>query len=231
MRGAILSLLVVSLLLFGCGGQQPSNQTNMTGPAPQGGTTAPATGGETGAPGEGQGGTMEEEPEAPPSGGDNAPAQPSGNGYAGMEYAALVALGVPLECDVTTTSNGTTVTSRLYMKDSSTLRVESPTQNAQGCQEMVVIMKNNEKKMYMGCPDGQFMPGCDWLVFTLEGNGTMQGQVSTTGGTEVDTDFSDIPPSDLDCRAWVYDASKFDTGGKVCDLSSMGNYGNYEEYD
>lgn len=137
-----------------------------------------------------------------------------------MDYAALVALGVPLECDITTVSNGTTTTSHVFMKGSAQTRIEVET-SGMGCSKIVMISK--DKKLYMSCEGkAEFMPGsgCKWIMFEASGNGTLSGQVSSGSGS-VDTDYTNVDPSQIDCKAWVYSDNLFETDGGVCDFSNL----------
>src|SRR4030095_15608755 len=222
MRGAILALLLVSIMILGCTGQGSANanvSANISNPS--GGSMENNTGGNGN---HDLGGTMVNATVNTSTGGNTGNSGSGGSQFGGMDYAALVALGVPLQCAVTTVANGTPTTIKMYLKGSEMIRTEVPTKNSKGCQVMAVIQK--DKKMYMGCSSGEaFMPGseCDWLLFapTPGQNGTMTTQVQTTGGSSVDTDFGDLAPSQIDCKAWVYDSSKFETVGKVCSFDQI----------
>ena len=216
MRGAnvLVILLVVGLLVFGCASPTPPAKPNDSGAPPSGGSGAVApsgsgTGDSSGTtPGDG---TVPQDDDT--SGDDD---QSGGNGQAdgddltGKGYDALAALGVPLECDIT--MNSTTM--KVYMKGSDEVRGEVPI-DEQGatCRKMVSIMEGG--KYYAGCSDGTLYPQCDWLYVTDEDS-------QPSADTSTDTpDYDSVPPADISCKPWLYDASKFATPGKVCSLDDL----------
>jgi hypothetical protein len=109
----------------------------------------------------------------------------------------------------------------VYMKGSQEVRSETTLADSETCTQMVTIMKG--KTFYMGCVDGEIMPGCKWLQMDV--NTT---EPSPTSGTSTAPDYSDVPPADINCAPWVYDASKFVVSGKTCNLDDlMKGYGDY----
>jgi hypothetical protein len=240
MRGAniIVILLVVGLLIFGCTGPTPSAQPNGGGnnqstggsegtSGSSGGTgTTGASGtttgtGSTGTGGnEGTGGTGT----SGSTGGSSGTGGTAGDDLTGKGYEALVAMGIPLQCDITVTNDGKTTNMMVYMKGSDEVRSEVDVEGAEACTRMVSIMKG--KTFYTGCVDDEIMPNCKWLQMTIQDSGT------TTTGTSQPPDYADVPPAQINCVPWVYDASKFSVSGTVCNLDDMmqgyqqGNYPN-----
>jgi hypothetical protein len=234
MRGANIFaiLLVVGILLFGCTSPTPPAKPNGTGTVPSSGGegTAPSeTGGTSGSSGTGTGGTGSSGTGSSgtgTSGGNGSSGSSGGSGsavddLAGKGYEALVAMGVPLQCDITTTSQGKTMNMHVYMKGSEAVRSETTVAGSETCAQMVTIMKG--KTVYMGCVDGDVMQGCKWLQMDIN-----DSQPQTAGAT-APPDYNDVPPADINCSPWVYDASKFVVTGKVCNLNDlMKGYGDYQ---
>lgn len=207
-------VLVFGLFVFGCtspGGSQTGSQTgtggSSTGQQTGGTGTSGATGGET-------------------TGGATGGASTGGSGtqggttdYAGMAYAELAALGVPLECDITSTAQGQPVSYKVYMKGEDEVRTEMPVNASSGstCTKFIGIMKGNT--FYMGCGTGEEMfegTGCQWLEMELNESETSGGTTTTE-----QPDFSNTPSTQINCRPWVYDASKFIPTGKTCTFEEM----------
>lgn len=224
MRGAniFVALLVVGILLFGCTSPAPPakpNQSANTTP-PTGGQTAPPaeTGGSSGSSeGTGTGGTGSSGTGSSGTGSagtGTGSTGTSGDDLAGKGYEALAAMGVPLQCDITTTSSGKVMNMHVYMKGSAEVRSETTVAGAETCAQMVTVMKGTT--VYMGCVDGDIMQDCKWLQMTVEPSGEPQ-----TAGTAAPPDYADVPPADISCTPWAYDASKFVVSGKVCNLDDL----------
>jgi hypothetical protein len=132
----------------------------------------------------------------------------------GMAYGALIGLGIPLECDITTTYESETTTMKVYMKDSETMlmEVDVSSQNPE-CGTSLVMVKDNVA--YMSCTNGPIFLDCDWYSVEME----------TTSGDATETytapDFSSVPSSDINCVPWTYDESKFATSGEVCTMEDL----------
>ncbi len=190
---AIIAVLLAAFLVFGCTG--PSGPS---GGAAQGGQQQPAgTGGQ-------QGGGQQ-------TGGNGN--QPSGtNTLAGLAYGELMALGVPIQCDILTTSGENPVTAKLYKGTGPDIRVESPASGGP-CATMVSLMKGD--KYYVGCEQGEVMPGCQWLVFSQTASS------GTPGASYQKPDYSDMPPSQISCAPWIFDASKLEAPANACSLDDL----------
>ncbi len=189
------ALLLCSVLLLGC--SQPAQ--------PQGGT--PAGGAVAQGGGAAQGGAATAAPTQAAGGGD----------FAGKGYAELVALGVPLQCDVKMNleSAGATSTAKMYFSGGKT-RVDSTTNMEGSAIANSVVMK--DKKVYMQLTSlmrvGPYA-NCDWIAYDEEQPQQTQEQASVG-------DYSSIPPVDFSCSAWIPDDSKFATPGKVCGPEVVG---------
>jgi hypothetical protein len=234
MRGAniIVILLVVGLLIFGCTSPTPPAKTNGTGNTQSTGGTEGTSGtsggtGTTGTSGTttGTGGTGTTGNEGTAgtgssgsTGGSSGTGGTAGDDLAGKGYEALVAMGIPLQCDITVNST----VMKIYMKGSDEVRSEVDMSGAEACTHMVSIMKG--KTFYTGCANEDIMPNCKWLQMTIQDSGT------ATAGTSKPPDYADVPPAQITCVPWVYDASKFTVSGTVCNLDDMmkgyqqGNY-------
>lgn len=137
-----------------------------------------------------------------------------------MAYAQLIGLGVPLQCDITSTSSGAPVTSKLYMKGEGEMRIETPMEGQQastGCTKSIFIMKGTTS--YVGCEGGSMFSGtsCDWLM--MESEPSAGG--GTAGGAYEAPDYSNVPSTQISCVPWVYDASKFMPSDSTCTLQDL----------
>lgn len=190
------------------------NNSGNTLPGP-GNTGQPAGGTETGGSAEGGGQvTVNTSGGGSTSGGTSGTAGGSSE-TSGKDWEGLMALGIPLECDVTTTRNGTTTQSHTYVQNSHSMRSESPVSMG-SCSQVAVIIK--DKTMYMKCTDGVMFEGanseCVWVQFDLESQGQGAGSSATT-------DYSNLSSSDINCRPWLIDESKFVVDGKACTFEEL----------
>lgn len=215
-RGIIL-VLAISILLLGCcavPGGGPTGETGGTdtgdGGILGGGTGATggnsgtgATGGDTGTTGGQTGGTGS-------SGG-----QTGGNDFTGKTYEQLLGLGVPMQCDITMTYEGKTTTMKIYSKNNGEIRNEIPIPETEMCSKMISILKGDT--VYTSCEGKTYPPGtsCDWMKYVVNNTGT-------TGGSTA-PDYSDVPPTQINCMPWVPDDSKFATPGKICTQEDIMN--------
>lgn len=195
----ILSVLFVFLLVFGCAGPSGPSGGAAQGGASQGGAPSGAAN-QTG------GGTQ---------GGAGNQSAGGADDLAGKAYAELMALGVPLKCEITMTVTSKPVQMTLYMKGSDEVRSEIPVEGGTPCATMITIMKGG--KAYTGCDSGEFFPGCPWIEAQSAGSG------GTGTGQGASTDFSSVPASEIHCVPWTYDASKFEPSGKVCTQQDIMN--------
>jgi hypothetical protein len=257
MRGAFIGiLLVIGLLVFGCAGQQSAQgnvSANTSGGNMQGGSagagnaggnamenttqpsggsaggenmTANETGGSMG--GGSAAGNVSGASGGSTTGGTGSAA--AGSNLGGLDYAGLLAAGVPVQCDVTT--NESTV--HLFMNGNGVVRMEAPSTSPDDtCQQTVMIMQGN-KIDYM-CAQGTMMgsdmfAGCDWIEMTFNMTAAAQGGQSGSGSGASDaSSVQSAPAAQFSCSPWVPDASKFQVTGKVCNLQdimnqAMGNY-------
>ncbi len=228
MRGTLLiaTLLVFGLIVAGCTG--PSPQAG--GQAQNGQAAQPSGNGGAGAqvqtPEQEQ--TQEQEQEQEQQGGSGSQEGSGADDLAGKTYEALAAMGVPLQCQMSAAAEGGTFTAKVYMKGSSEVRSEGTAPEGE-CPKTVTIIKGN--KYYVACEGAQIMEGCDWMEFTFD-----DSEAADTGGGSFEApDYSDVPPAQISCQPWIYDSSKFQTPGNVCNLDEIMNQykgmyqGGYEE--
>lgn len=205
----LLMLIVCGFLLFGCtGGDKKQPASSSQKPA----TTQPSN-------------------TAAPSGSSNTSGSSGSSGLTGLGYTKLLALGVPVECDVTITSSKTTIKYKMYMKGKQ-YRVEMPMSSGMysgsyGCKTSLVTLAKN-KEVYMGCDGGKLMPsmGCDWMKFnstdSSSSGGSSSGSSSTpSSGSFTSSDLEKLPSTSFDCKAWTFDSTKFNTPGKVCTMEDL----------
>ncbi|VVC04307.1 Uncharacterised protein [Candidatus Bilamarchaeum dharawalense] len=132
------------------------------------------------------------------------------NEIAGKNFETLRALGIPLECDISTSIQNRSITLKIYMRGREELRTELQGLNPK-CNSSLSVFKSNTH--YLGCIGGKMFQDCDWVSIPQNNytiNSTYQGP-----------DLSGIPPSKIDCRPWLYDPSKFATPGKVCSMEDL----------
>src|SRR5208283_3871582 len=137
MKRLAIALLILGLLIFGC--TSPSGGANNAPVAAQNGTTAQGSVSPTvnnTAPQQGNASGQQ----VSASQGNSSPA-PSGSDLIGKTFVQLVALGVPLQCDITSTVNGQTVKSTIYLQGKDIRSETSITQSGSTCTDMVAIVK------------------------------------------------------------------------------------------
>jgi hypothetical protein len=136
------------------------------------------------------------------------PAPPSAAQYAGKTFSELVALDLPLECDINYTYQGKAGYSRVLLKGGAELRVETVGGAGMSqCSKTISIVRGST--VYVGCDGKMIMPSCDWFRSSYDPS---EPGVSST------FNFKDLPPSQIACRDWEYDSSEFDTPGNSCHL-------------
>ncbi len=134
------SLLILTILLFGCAGQASQAQ------APAGNTTTPA-------------GDQSPQPYIPQAN----PQPPAPGPYSGLDFAALAALDSPIQCNITSVYQGRSFQSQVWMKGASQMRVESVGgAGLSQCTKTISVVEGS--KVYVGCEGKQVIPSCDWFV-------------------------------------------------------------------
>jgi hypothetical protein len=185
------ALLLCAVLLFGCTGGGGAQ-----GAGAQGGGTAGATATPTAAPTQGGG-----------VGG-------GGSDWTGKAFAELLALGVPLQCDVQVDVEGGVGSSKMFLSGGrasveSQVRVEATTYS------MKTVLK--DKKIYSSVLQAMKNPGtpyanCDWIVMD-------ESEAKQSGSGQ--TDYTKIPATKFSCAPWTPDDSKFTTIGETCTLGEI----------
>lgn len=211
MRGNIFAILIIAgILLFGCTGP----------PAPPAGGQGGAANATGGAGNQTQEQTQQQTQEQTQEqnatgagGGTGGQGGGAGEDLAGQTYEALAAMGVPLVCDITVTSEGKTTNMKVYMKGSDEVRSEFSTGTAE-CAKMVGIMKGNT--YYSGCEGQEILPGYKWLQMDFDPETS-----GTSAGASEPPDYADVPPTKINCVPWVYDSSKFAVSGKICNFDKI----------
>lgn len=190
-----LGFLVLGLLLLGC-----------TAPGQQGAGGGTAGTGNTGASSSSSGG-----------GGTSSGGETGGNSLAGLGYEQLIALGVPVECTVTESGQGTTTSLTLRIKGQK-IRGEGTTTSQGVTTPTTFISLGNE--MYVGIPAEQAqgpMAGCVWLKI-------VSNESNTTGSLIADpTDGLKAPGTDYSCAPGLFGDDVFVPGGNVCDFEALMN--------
>jgi hypothetical protein len=208
LKSMILVLTVIfGLLLAGCTGQESSAPDTPVETDNESEAESPET----------EAANETEEPEEPE---ETEPEEP-GNDFSGLGYEAVMALGIPGECEITTQSEGQSYETKAYFDGAGNVRYETPfNEPGMECSEYVMI--STAEKVYFGCAGGEFIPGCDWLEMTSSGaNSSLEGSLEFTSGGSMDTDYSDVPASQISCVPWIPDSSKFNPSGTVCSLEDL----------
>lgn len=140
----------------------------------------------------------------------------------GLDYLAVLSLGVPVECDITVTDQGETTTVKLYAQGEDQIRWESEMEEIEGCTKFIYIQKADS--VYFGCEGGNYPPGssCNWLQMTVE-EGDYEEYDEESYETSFETydyEFEALSSTQIACKPWLYDASKFETPGNVCDMDT-----------
>ena len=175
-------VFVLGILLMGC-----------TGSAPQA-TPTPAAGGTVG-------------PTSTIQAGATAQATVQGGSYAGMAYADLLALGVPLECTMKVTSEGTTINNAVWMKGGK-MRMEGSISGT----STLTIYKDEIVYTHTSAPG--LGADCYWYKMSA----APDPQATVKPATQ---QLSEVPPTDISCHAAAFGDEKFATTEKVCDLDEM----------
>ena len=84
------------------------------------------------------------------------------------------------------------------------MRYEETTSGIGQCSSAKTITVIRETRRYVGCEGRTVFPGCYW--FRSDHSGGLPEQ------------FRGLPPSDVNCRAWTYDETKFQTPGQSCSM-------------
>jgi len=218
MKQLLVLILIAGIMISGCTAPSgPANTGGQNGGAvQQGGAVNPGqqTGQNTGQ----ENGQQDQ---------NNGGGQQPGNDLLDKTYGELMALGVPLQCDITITDETGSTTARVYMKGENEIRSEmQQTSSASTCPKIITIMK--DAKAYVGCEGGSMFPdtggasnpfaGCVWMEMDINKSTTATASVG-----EEPPDYSQIPPTQINCVPWIYDASKFAVTGKSCNIQEIMN--------
>jgi len=187
----IAAVLFASLLAFGC-------VTPQQPPIPTLGATAEATVLAT-----------------------STPAPVAASAITGKGYNELVAMGKTLECDLTVTSEGGTLTGKAYIKGGS-VRIDG-TMTAAG-QSIPMIEVFKDEIVYTNVPEGMetLLGGeqCDWLKFDPA---KIEEQTQSVQSKPVETNtLDDKTKSTFTCREGWVDDSKFAIASS-CDMTEIIN--------
>ncbi len=199
---ALIAILLVGLVFFGCtspdNGAQGGVAAGQQNQAQQGGNGQGGSGSQGGSGNQGGSGEQAD--------------------FAGRTFAELMALGMPMQCDITTTTGGVTVTSRIYKGVGSDIRSETPMQGGGVCPKVIAIMKAD--KYYVGCEQSELMPGCQWFVFPVTGSNSATGVAGSAFGKP---DYSGVPAAQISCTPWIPDGTKFQEPAGACNLQDIMN--------
>ena len=203
----LVSLFAITLFIFGCtlpGGQSSTTPTPSPQPTP---SPTPVT-------------QPSPTPQPTPAPTPLPIPQPSPiSDFANKGYEELVALGVPVECDVKITSSEGQQTMKLYVKGK-TFRTEMDSPQTPECKKSVSIFKDLDA-IYIGCEKEEILPQCKWLKIGLDVGSVGGAQPTSSSSTMSSSDLEEIPKTDFSCKAGTFTDAVFVAGGKVCDLSEL----------
>jgi len=198
----LLGAVLLMVLFAGCvGGEQPPAETGDTEMGDEEDGTAEDTGDETEDTGEETGDGTEETEETE----DEVPEDTGEVDLEGLAYMELIALGVPVQCEITTTYEGETTTATMYMQGENKVRYES-TSTYDG-KLLIVLMLDGVSYLTNFMSDE--VPECEWLMMEPEETEPEPGEPGDYTYTTAVPDFGDMPETSFECSPWVYDASKF----------------------
>ncbi len=178
------SFLIIALLISaGCVGQQQQGAPPLANPAAPVNQTA--------------------QPYSPQPGVVQPPGQ-----YSGLDFAGLVALEAPLQCNITYIYQGRSYQSQVWMKGGGQMRVESiGGSGLPQCNKTISIVQGSH--VYVGCEGKTVIPSCDWFVSSYD---------PLTPGISSTFYFRNVPADQISCQDWAYDPSVFLTSGNECSL-------------
>jgi hypothetical protein len=128
-----------------------------------------------------------------------------------------MALGVPVQCNITTSSG----TVKFYKDSGTDMRTEMSVSGAP-CPVIVSIVIGNT--YYVGCEQGTLMPGssCQWLTFSTNETGAANPEAGAITSA-YSPDYSSIPAAQISCIPWVPDPSMLQAPANACSLQDMMN--------
>lgn len=137
----------------------------------------------------------------------------------GKGYADLVALGVPLECDVKTKDyDNKEVYIKLYMKGKNFKSTGTGSLSGSTCTGFTTIL--SDKIIYMGCETGELLQSCKWIKMdTTKLDNSTSNSLASSATTSDSLDK--IPKTDITCKPGLFGDEAFMVTGDVCDLSEM----------
>lgn len=193
-RYFIAGFLVLGLLLFGClGGGQPSGTGNGTQGTPDGGANVSPNNGT-------------------PAGGT----QDNGLSLAGLGYEQLIALGVPVECTVTDSEQGTETQMNVKMRGSR-MRGEGTITTNGVAVPTTFITDGTTVYTRMPADQASLLPSCDWLKITTNASATASGGVETNP-----TEGLQSSNAKYDCKPGLFGDDVFAAPTeKVCDMDQL----------
>lgn len=149
------------------------------------------------------------------------PAPTSSAAISGKGYNELVAMGKPLVCDLTVTSDGGTLAGKAYIKGTS-VRIDGTMTAAGQSVPMTEVFK--DEIVYTNVPAGMdaLLGGeqCDWLKFDPA---KIEEQTQSVASKPVETDtLDDTTKSKFECREAAVDDSKFAISSS-CDMTEIIN--------
>ncbi len=212
MRFILAIVFVTMLFVAGCpGDQQEAAQAGEPSPGQPAGT--PPAGGDAGSQPGGETGAQE--------GGDAGAQTQEGSPFGSWDMQAMMAAGQPVHCTMTYSDEGYTSVSEMWLKGEN-MRSESTTTTDGQTYETTAIIKGDV--VYVSGQQGMGMDeDCDWVKMDNkrleecipESDEPMAAEM----GAYDYEDTYETAPSEYNCDYATFGDEKFDTPGKVCDLT------------
>lgn len=137
----------------------------------------------------------------------------------GLSYAALIDLGIPIECSYSKTENDMTTNLTIKFKGNK-VRGEGTTVKGEVSQAVAFI--STEEVMYIKIPSqGAIGPleRCEWLKIA---NNNIEVNVSTNDGIDLNPmNKFETPEAKFDCKPGVFGDEIFAAPEKSCDISTL----------
>ncbi|MEM4389106.1 MAG: hypothetical protein QXG98_00395 [Candidatus Micrarchaeia archaeon] len=159
-------------------------------------------------------------PSPPPS--PPPAAQQPPQSLAGMGFAQLVTLGMPVRCTVTTTQDGQRITMTLWLKGGNFRSEVKPPGSAEVLVTIVrggdTFLRVTEELRRAFAAIGK---KCDWLKITPQEVAEPPKDRSARPRPTSASELESIPPTNFQCNPDVFGDEKFATPGSICSYAEL----------
>ncbi|MBD3398100.1 hypothetical protein GF412_02790 [Candidatus Micrarchaeota archaeon] len=209
MRFLLAIVFVTMLLVAGCPGGGPQEGT----PSGQPGAPSGQMGTEDGAQSGGETGAQE--------GGESGSQEQAGTPFESWDMQEMMAGGQPVHCTVTYSMEGQTSTSEVWIKGEN-MRVESTSSMEGETYETIAVIKGEVVYVSGGAAMGT-EEDCDWVKMDYQRLEECIPESEESVASEMTAyDYQETyeeAPAEYNCDYGTFGDEKFNTPGKVCDLT------------